>query len=88
MATDRFYDYDVNTSGIKEYRIHFTYASDADYAYDTAVDWIGTRRGIFDAFNGYDEIYVVCSNDTLHRFLASLEEDIEGLERDEEMLGC
>lgn len=85
MVTDRFYDYDVNTTGIKEYRISFTYPSDADYAYDRAVDWMGTRMGIFDTFNGYDEIYIVCSNDTLHSFLSSLEADLDGLERDEDM---
>ena len=74
--TDRFYDYEVNTSGIKEYRIGFTDDSDTDFAYDTAVDWMGANRGIFDAFNGYDEIYIVCCNETLHKFLSYLEEEL------------
>lgn len=87
MITDRYYDYEVCTSGIKEYRVSFTYASDAEFAYDRAVEWMGTRRGIYDAFFEHDGIYLVCSNETLHDFLAYLEEEL-GIERDEEMFKC
>lgn len=88
MITDRYYDYEVCTSGIKEYRVSFTYASDAEFAYDRAIEWVGARQGIYDAFCGYDEIYIVCCNETLHNFLTYLEDEMENLERDEEMFKC
>lgn len=84
MVTDRFYDYEAYTSGIKEYRLDFTYTPDAEFAYDRAVEWVGSRRGIYDAFGGSDELYIVCCNETLHSFLAYLEEEL-GVERNEEV---
>ena len=82
MFENRCYDYEVNTSGIKEYRVGFTYTSDAEFACDRAVEWMGSSRGIFDVFIGDDDIYLVCCNETLHSFLSYLEEELESLKRD------
>lgn len=63
------FTYDVWTSGMKEYRIEFEDVEDAERAYEIAEIWNDDYRGVYEPWLEDTELYIVCRNDTLHRFL-------------------
>lgn len=63
------FTYDVWTSGMKEYRIEFEDVEDAERACEIAEIWNDDYRGVYEPWLGDTELYIVCRNDTLHRFL-------------------
>ena len=72
----RKYDYYVWTGGMKEYRIQFETVNDAEYAYDKACSWRDMYLGIYEPWLGDEEIYIVCRNETLHKFVEELEAEL------------
>lgn len=70
------FTYDVWTSGMKEYRLEFDTVDDAEKAYDIAEIWRDDCRGVYEPWLGDQELYIVCRNDTLHRFMECLESEL------------
>ena len=66
------YDYRVFSKGMKEYIIEFEDSEDAERAYEVAEIWHSDFRGVYEPWLGDKELYIVCRNDTLHRFMEAL----------------
>lgn len=75
------YEYWVSEEGMKEYCIEFSSVNDAEKAYVIAEIWNDDYRGIYEPWIGDQELYIVCRNDTLHRFLETIEKEIGVTER-------
>ena len=79
----RIFDYDVYCYGIKEYKLTFENPEDAEAAFDRAVDWSSSYRGIYDQWIGNEEIYIICNNEVLHQFIREVLEAELGLQKGE-----
>ena len=75
------YEYWVYTEGMKEYCIEFDSVRDAEKAYDLAEIWNDDYRGVYEPWLGDQELYIVCRNDTLQRFLETIEKELGVTER-------
>lgn len=78
---EKTYEFWVYTSGIKEYCIEFDSVDDAESAYVIAETWRDDYRGIYEPYIGDQELYIACTNDTLHDFLRTIENEIGLSER-------
>lgn len=70
------FTYDVWTSGMKEYRIEFEDVEDAERAYEIAEIWNDNYRGVYEPWLEDTELYIVCRNDTLHRFIDCISSEL------------